>query len=199
MTKATKEKIREIAHDLFAKKGYEAVSIRDIAKGADVNLAAINYHFENKLSLYHSVIDFSMNKMMKDLEDIEQNNPGIDTIDYVGLMFDYLIDNESRTLSCFKFFMSMSEILKEIEIDCLEDDKPPGGQVIERLLKKDIEHIKEQDMGWIIRSICALTFHKAIVACNKNVLTQKKKYGITKSLFKEDLCRATRVMIDSLK
>ena len=44
----TKMKILKAADLLFAVKGFAGVSIREIAQEADVNLAAINYHFQNK-------------------------------------------------------------------------------------------------------------------------------------------------------
>lgn len=40
---------------LFAQKGFAAVSVREITAAADSNLAAINYHFGNKMNLYLSV------------------------------------------------------------------------------------------------------------------------------------------------
>ena len=43
------------AEQLFAQKGFAAVSVREITAAADTNLAAINYHFGNKMNLYLSV------------------------------------------------------------------------------------------------------------------------------------------------
>ena len=48
----TREKILGAASTLFAKSGFEGTSIREIAAEADVNLAAVNYHFKNKQTLY---------------------------------------------------------------------------------------------------------------------------------------------------
>ncbi|MBU0741399.1 CerR family C-terminal domain-containing protein [bacterium] len=52
----TKERLLDAAEILFAQKGYEAVSIREIAGAADVNLAAVNYHFQGKENLYREVL-----------------------------------------------------------------------------------------------------------------------------------------------
>jgi AcrR family transcriptional regulator len=43
------------AEVLFAQKGYQAVSVREITKAARCNLAAVNYHFGNKENLYLEV------------------------------------------------------------------------------------------------------------------------------------------------
>ena len=51
----TKERILETAEKLFADKGYNSVSIRDITQSAECNVAAVNYHFGNKENLYFDV------------------------------------------------------------------------------------------------------------------------------------------------
>lgn len=45
------------AEKLFAKYGFHAVSIRDIADDAGVPLALVGYHFGNKQQLYHAIFE----------------------------------------------------------------------------------------------------------------------------------------------
>jgi TetR/AcrR family transcriptional regulator, regulator of cefoperazone and chloramphenicol sensitivity len=51
----TKERILDEAEALFALKGYDSVSVREITGAANCNLAAVNYHFGNKKKLYLEV------------------------------------------------------------------------------------------------------------------------------------------------
>ena len=51
----TKERLLNVAEALFAQKGYDAVSIREITTVAHCNLAAVNYHFSSKQNLYLEV------------------------------------------------------------------------------------------------------------------------------------------------
>jgi AcrR family transcriptional regulator len=51
----TKKRLLNVAEALFAQKGYDAVSIREITAAAHCNLAAVNYHFGNKQNLYLEV------------------------------------------------------------------------------------------------------------------------------------------------
>jgi AcrR family transcriptional regulator len=51
----TRERILAEAETLFAEKGFEAVSIREITGAAECNLAAVNYHFGTKQNLYLEV------------------------------------------------------------------------------------------------------------------------------------------------
>ncbi len=54
-TDNTRDRLLIQAEQLFAQKGFAAVSVREITAAADSNLAAINYHFGNKMNLYLSV------------------------------------------------------------------------------------------------------------------------------------------------
>lgn len=53
----TKEKILQAATIIFSEKGFRDTTIREISGKAQVNLAAINYHFRDKKSLYHAVLE----------------------------------------------------------------------------------------------------------------------------------------------
>ena len=53
----TKERILESAGIIFGKKGFKDATIRGIAKDAQVNIAAINYHFRDKEGLYGAVLE----------------------------------------------------------------------------------------------------------------------------------------------
>jgi AcrR family transcriptional regulator len=52
----TKTRILDAAETLFIECGYEAMSLRQITSKAEVNLAAVNYHFGSKESLMHAML-----------------------------------------------------------------------------------------------------------------------------------------------
>ncbi len=49
----------DAAGEVFAAKGYEKATIRDIVKRAKANLNAVNYYFRDKRNLYLSLFDFA--------------------------------------------------------------------------------------------------------------------------------------------
>jgi len=53
---ATKARILDAAESLFMEHGYEATSLRAITARADVNLAAVHYHFGSKEELFQAVL-----------------------------------------------------------------------------------------------------------------------------------------------
>ncbi len=56
MVDDTKQRLLDAAGIIFAEKGYEAASIRDICQRADANIAAVHYHFGDKHSLYVTAV-----------------------------------------------------------------------------------------------------------------------------------------------
>lgn len=53
----TKENIEKIALELFSKRGYHAVSIRNICKEVGIKESTIYYYFKNKRAIMDSVLD----------------------------------------------------------------------------------------------------------------------------------------------
>ncbi len=59
----TKARILDAAEDIFIECGYEAMSLRQITAKADVNLAAVNYHFGSKEALIHAMLARRLDKL----------------------------------------------------------------------------------------------------------------------------------------
>ncbi len=56
MKESTRERLLDVGERLFAERGLDGVSVREIAGEAEANLAAVNYHFRGKEGLYEEVI-----------------------------------------------------------------------------------------------------------------------------------------------
>ena len=53
---STRDAVFQAAASLFSARGFDGVSVDDIASGAVVNKAMIYYHFSDKLTLYRAVV-----------------------------------------------------------------------------------------------------------------------------------------------
>jgi AcrR family transcriptional regulator len=53
---ATKQRILDVAERLFVERGFTSTSLRMITTDADVNLAAVNYHFGSKEGMIEEVL-----------------------------------------------------------------------------------------------------------------------------------------------
>jgi hypothetical protein len=57
-----KERIYRAAVKLFARKGYHAVGVREIAQEADVNVSMVNYYYGEKINILKQIIDEAFEK-----------------------------------------------------------------------------------------------------------------------------------------
>jgi len=61
----TRGQIVEAAEQIFAEKGFRAMTLRAVTESAQVNLAAVNYHFGSKANLMRAVIERRVNPINK--------------------------------------------------------------------------------------------------------------------------------------
>ncbi|MGD0542601.1 MAG: CerR family C-terminal domain-containing protein [Tepidisphaeraceae bacterium] len=54
----TRRRLLDAAGEVFANKGFEQTTVREICRKAKANIAAINYHFGNKRELYAEVVGY---------------------------------------------------------------------------------------------------------------------------------------------
>ena len=59
----TRDRLLKAAERLFADRGFKKVTVRDICRAARANVAAVNYHFGDKLGLYREVMQSAIDGM----------------------------------------------------------------------------------------------------------------------------------------
>jgi len=59
----TRARLLDAAARLFAARGFKDVTVRQICSAAGANVAAINYHFGDKLGLYREVLQSAIDRM----------------------------------------------------------------------------------------------------------------------------------------
>ncbi len=94
----TKERIAQASLELFAKRGYHAVSIRDICKEVGIKESTVYYHYENKQAIWKALTDqidqlINAKTSMFDqaFKGIEQVPEGAMCQVAVGLLCDYFL------------------------------------------------------------------------------------------------------------
>jgi AcrR family transcriptional regulator len=56
----TRDRLLHASEQLFATRGFKDVTVRDIARAARANVAAVNYHFGDKMGLYREVLQVAI-------------------------------------------------------------------------------------------------------------------------------------------
>ncbi len=75
---ATADTIKQVAVDLFYRKGYFATSISEIAQGCGIQKASIYYHFPGKEELLFCIMSTTMSDLMASLQAGLEGRAGIE-------------------------------------------------------------------------------------------------------------------------
>ncbi|SMF39080.1 TetR/AcrR family transcriptional regulator [Pseudogulbenkiania subflava] len=142
----TATRIQDVAERLFVEHGFEATSLRMITQQAEVNLAAVNYHFGSKDALFESVFMRRLAPLISgclaELDELEQQGGKLE----------------------------VEELVKTFIRPCLALSKDPsrGGALFVRLLSRTLvenhrqlrEVISQQYSVFVQRY--SVAFHKAL-------------------------------------
>lgn len=101
--------IMEAAESLFAEKGFNGTSVRDIAESANVNPAMISYYFGSKEKLLEALFNYRGEMSKLKLESIVQS-PGLTALEKVYLLVDNYIDKIIRQ-QCFHRILTREQVL----------------------------------------------------------------------------------------
>ncbi len=72
----TRLRVLEVASRLFAAHGFQKVTVRQICLEATANVAAVNYHFGDKLGLYREVLGKAIKTMLATTEAAKHEGVG---------------------------------------------------------------------------------------------------------------------------
>lgn len=141
-----KEKIKKSAEKLFNEKGYNRVSLRDIAKDINISVGNLTYHYKKKEDLIEIVI-------YEQYKEFKVPNP-VDNIKELKDFFKYTIKFKKERFTFFgefnrklhineSFFKLQEQILKDINLFLCESFSILSKKEILRkdLSKKEKENI----------------------------------------------------------
>lgn len=74
MVLKTREKLIEVARQLFAHKGVENTTMNDIAAASDKGRRTIYTYFKNKREIYNAVIERESDNIVEKLREVQVSN-----------------------------------------------------------------------------------------------------------------------------
>jgi AcrR family transcriptional regulator len=92
--------ILEVAETLFAEKGFDGTSIRDISRQAEINIAMISYYFGSKERLLQSLIVYRTSDIQKQLENLLQEE--IDPFEKVYKLIEIYINQINNNKGIYR-------------------------------------------------------------------------------------------------
>jgi len=106
--------IMEIAETLFAEKGFNGTSVRDIAEKAHVNLAMISYYFGSKDKLLEALFGYRGEHLKLKLESIIDDKQ-LDSLDKMNILIDHYVDKIMKQ-QCFSRIMAREQVVNHTGI-----------------------------------------------------------------------------------
>lgn len=175
MTK--KEQILEACEELFAEFGYDATSVRQMAKKAGVNIAMISYYFGSKEQLFTELVEYRASYLRLKLQDIQKEIT--DPITQLEQMVNVYVD---RVMSQQRFHrilhrqisLQNNSELNETILAVLMKNVDEIKKIIEDGTKKKV--FRKVDTDFVI-----MTFFGSVAHCANSSALSKKLLHIDKN------------------
>ncbi|WP_223180412.1 TetR/AcrR family transcriptional regulator [Streptomyces griseicoloratus] len=145
----TRQRIQDVALELFAEQGYEKTSLREIAERLEVTKAALYYHFKTKEEILVSIFE-DLSRPIEDL--IEWGRLQPHTLETKQEIVRRYSEALAGAAPLFRFMQENQATVRELRI---------GGMFKDRMLVlRDILVAPDADLVDQVRSISALfTLH----------------------------------------
>jgi AcrR family transcriptional regulator len=126
--------IMETAEILFAEKGFNGTSVRDIAEKAHVNLAMISYYFGSKDKLLESLFDYRGEHVKLKLESMVEDKT-LGSFEKLDLLIDHYIE-KIMNQQCFSRIMLREQVVNHtgITAELITQMKKRNQQIISKLI-----------------------------------------------------------------
>ena len=173
------ENILFSAEKLFAEKGFEGTSIREISKEANVNISMISYYFGSKEKLFERIFEYRMNESLSFAKDI-LGNEELDEWQKLNIVVTRYI-NRVKDLKTFYLILQREQLTnKNKNISKILNESKTGFLTIYRQLldsglekkifTKDLrlEFLHSTISGTIFSAFNSLPIYKAFYAGDKN-------------------------------
>ncbi len=148
--------IIEEAENLFAEKGFNGTSVREIAAKADVNVAMISYYFGSKDKLLEAIFKYRGESSKMSLEEL-LNNPELTSIEKINKLIENYV---AKVLSQQPFYKIMSREMVVSNTPAIEsliiEIKMLNLNIVRRIIsqgQKDGSFIKNVDVPLMISTL----------------------------------------------
>ncbi|MCX4764052.1 TetR/AcrR family transcriptional regulator [Streptomyces sp. NBC_01275] len=119
----TRQRIQDVALELFAEQGYEKTSLREIAERLDVTKAALYYHFKTKEEIIVSIFT-DLTKPIEDLIEWGKGQPHtLDTKQEIVRRYSQTLADASPL---FRFMQENQATVRELRIGESFKDRMSG-------------------------------------------------------------------------
>jgi AcrR family transcriptional regulator len=162
----TRERIIDAAGQLFAERGFELTTVRDICQAAGANIAAVNYYFRDKERLYvEAVVQAHRWRLdQATLPDWDEHTPPEKKLaDFIETFFKRVLggpDDTWRTKLVMREIMQPSNACVEVAQSNIRPQFEILHSILRELLPADVTDEERHLIGFSIVGQC-LFYHVA--------------------------------------
>jgi AcrR family transcriptional regulator len=128
----TRDRLLRAGTRLFAERGFKHVTVREICRTARANVAAVNYHFGDKLGLYREIVQSAIDQMRTTNEAARRAGDGRSAEDQLR---QYIITFNCRLLG------SGDDELQRVIAREMHDPTPALDALVEQGIRPRIESL----------------------------------------------------------
>ena len=156
---ATQARVLEAAGQVFADKGYEGATVREICQKAEVNIAAVNYYFRDKEHLYIEAVKSACQSQAEQfpLPVWPEGTSGLVKLrDYIQTMVKRMVDNHHSQWHRQLFLREMAQPTAACA-ELVRDGIRPMAEVLSGILREllpDVPEAKRWLIGFSIVGQC---------------------------------------------
>ena len=115
-------RILQVAEKLFADKGFDGTSIRNISKEAKINIAMVSYYFGSKEKMLESLIFFRISDLKMQLENLYQE--AIEPMEKINKLIELYIARINKNKCIYQILhFELSNKKRSVDIKSFTDVK----------------------------------------------------------------------------
>jgi len=159
----TRDRLLSAAERLFADRGFKKVTVREICRAARANVAAVNYHFGDKLGLYREVLQSAIDRMRATNEAAREAGRGQSAEEQLRR---YIV------IFVRRFLATGNDAVHRIITREMHDPTPALDALVEQGVRPRIEYLS----GVLARILGCRPTDKRVLRCLASVQAQSIAY-----------------------
>lgn len=127
--------ILEVAEELFAEKGFDGTSIRDISKEAKINVAMVSYYFGSKEKLLESLILFKTSGLKEQLVNLIEEN--LEPIEKINKLIELYVNRLNCNKGIYRVLhFELASKKKILELESFSEIKKANLKSLELIIRE---------------------------------------------------------------
>ncbi|WP_309641177.1 TetR family transcriptional regulator [Flavobacterium sp.] len=192
--------ILQVTERLFAEKGFDGTSIRDIAKEANINIAMVSYYFGSKEKMLEALILSRTSDMKLQLESLSKEE--ISPVEKINKLIELYITRINKNKCIYQILhFELTSKKREIDLRSFTEVKKQNFEIIKKIITEGQEKgVFKKDINIVLipSTILGPFFHFQMNRPNYEEMLDLRTDEAYDNYIKTDLTKHIQQTIQSL-